>query len=499
MSEGFVKRILGVSLAALAVAACSESSVSPAAPDQPAAPPAAVIATADVIVASSSNAGAGSFRDAVEQANADPAIRSIAFDPSVSTIDLQSGVLFTGTQDLTIHGNHATIDGAGAGGTAFTATGGGNLTLIALTVRNAPGEGVRVEVPASATGTITVSLSDVDIVANAGHGVLVNDQEDPSTQDGVQPNANGSDASVAVIVADSRFIGNGYSVSDRDGLRVNEGGGGDLSLTLSRTRAEDNAADGVEIDERGVGDVHIDVSVTRFTGNGQFDPADLDDGFDIDEYNDGGIIGTVAASSASHNFEEGFDINENNAGDLRVTFSQVEAGWNGEEGIDLEEDDDFGAAGDPNGGGGDLVTVMEKVRTTDNGDAADGALKIREKEAGSLSATLTDIVSTGNIGSGIFVRESSDGSSVVSLDKVASTANQAGALDPFSLGHGIELLESGGGNMTATVSKATVAANAGNGVFGGETGAGTGTVTLTNVQGAGNALGATGGGATFLP
>lgn len=493
-----MQRILGVSLAALAVAACSESSVSPASPDLPEAPAAAIV-TGDAIVANSNSAGAGSFRDAVEQANADPSIQTIAFDPSVSTINLESGVLFTGAQDLTIHGNHATIDGAGAGGAAFTVTGGGDLTLIALTVRNAPGEGVRVEVPASATGTLTVSLSGVDIIDNASHGILVNDQVDPTTQDDVQPNADGSPASVAVIVTDSRFIGNGYSVSDRDGLRVNEGGGGDLWLTLSETRAEDNAADGVEIDERGAGDVHIDVSGTSFTRNGKFDPADLDDGFDVDEYNDGSITGTVVASSASYNFEEGFDINENNAGDLRVDFTRVEASWDGEEGIDLEEDDDFGAAGDPNGGGGDLVTVMTGVRTAGNGDGADGALKIREKEVGSLSATLTDIVSTGNIGSGIFVRESSDGSSVVSLEKVVSTANKAGALDPFSLGHGIELLETGGGNLTATVSKATVAANTGNGVFGDETGAGTGAVTLTNVNGAGNTLGATGGGATFLP
>jgi hypothetical protein len=375
-----VKRILGVSLAALAVAACSESPVSPAASDLPAEARAAVIATGDVIVANSNSAGAGSFRDAVEQANADPSIETIAFDPSVSTINLESGVLFTGTQDLTIHGNHATIDGAGAGGAAFTATGGGDLTLIALTVRNAPDEGVHVEVPGSATGTITVSLSDVDIIGNAGHGVPVNDQVDPSTQDGVQPNPNGSDASVVVVVTDSRFIENGFSVSDRYGLRVNEGGLGDLSLTLSRTRAEDNAADGVEIDERGVGDVHIDVSDTRFTGNGVFDPADLDDGFDIDEYNPGSILGTVVGSSASHNFEEGLDFNENNAGDLRVDLSRVEASGNGEEGIDLEEDDDFGAAGDPNGGGSDLVTVMTGIKTMDNGDGADGALKIRRRK-----------------------------------------------------------------------------------------------------------------------
>ena len=94
-----------------------------------------------------------------------------------------------------------------------------------------------------ATGTIHVALSHVDILDNLGHGVLVNDQEDPSTVDGVQPNANGSAASVRVSVDNCRFVGNGYSVSDRDGLRVNEGGDGDLIITVNKPVAADNAAD----------------------------------------------------------------------------------------------------------------------------------------------------------------------------------------------------------------------------------------------------------------
>ena len=487
------RQLLGVSLAALAVAGCSDAPpLGPASDPATAAAPAFAIATGDAAVTTNGDAGPGSFRDAIEQANANPAIRSIAFNPTVSTVALAGGIVFTGTQPLTIYGNHATLDGAGAGGAAFTTTGGGDLTLVGLTVKNAPAEGVRVDVPAAATATLTLTLTDVTIAGNAGHGLVVNDQEDPTATDGEQPDADGSAASLVVVVTDSRFLRNGYSVSDRDGLRINEGGSGDLSITLANVRAEDNAADGVEVDERGPGDVHLDVRGTSFIGNGKFDPADLDDGFDVDEYDDGSILGAIAGSTASHNFEEGFDINENNAGDLRVNFTDVTAGWDGEEGIDLEEDDDFG-------GGGDMIVVARHIRTQQNGDAADGALKIREKEAGNLDVTLRDIVSTGNIGSGVFVRESSDGNAVVSIDGVVSTGNKAGALDPFSLGHGIELLESGGGNLAAMVNDATVAANAGNGVFGDETGAGSGTVTVTGLRGGGNALGRIGGGATFLP
>lgn len=113
-------------------------------------------------------------------------------------------------------------------------TGGGDLAISRLAVRNAPAEGVLVEVPGGATGKVRVSLVDVDVTDNASFGVLVNDQVDPSPTDGVQPNQNGSAASIDVSVLNSRFIHNGYSVSDRDGLRVNEGGLGDLIITSTR-------------------------------------------------------------------------------------------------------------------------------------------------------------------------------------------------------------------------------------------------------------------------
>ena len=258
--------------------------------------------------------------------------------------------------------------------------------------------------------------------------------------------------------------------------------------------AEDNGADGIEVDERGPGDVRVDMFGTRLTGNGPFDPTDLDDGFDIDEWDAGSIFATVVFSSASNNLEEGFDFNENNDGDLRVDMQLVEANGNGEEGIDLEEDDDFGDSGD-------LVAALNGIVTSGNGNGADGALKIREKETGNLDVTLTNILSTGNFGSGIFVRESSGGSAVIRIDKALSSGNTLSLVDGELVGgHGIELLESGAGDLTATTSDANSSGNEGFGVFGDETGAGIGTVTLDDVTyfGTPNALGETGGGATFV-
>lgn len=462
-----------VRIAAIAVVTCVTAAGSVAADP-----------TQKVLVYNSSDAGPGSFRAAIEHANASPAIGRVQFVGQARTIALRETIAFTGAQDLGVDGNDAIVDGAGiTAGPALLATGGGDLSVSNLTVRNAPAEGIVVEVPTDATGTIRVSLLKVAIVGNKGHGVLVNDQEDSTTQDGVQPNANGSSASVVVSVVASRFSGNGYSVSDRDGLRVNEGGNGDLSITVKLSVAEGNAADGIEVDERGAGDVRVDMFGSRVTGNGQFDPEDLDDGFDIDEYNDGSIIGNVYLSSANDNYEEGFDFNENNAGDLRVNMWLVEASRNREEGIDYEEDDDFA-------GGGALVTAMAGVRANGNGiDGGDAGLKIREKGEGDLDVVLNGVETSNNLIGGISIREDAVGNLVASIARATSVGNGS---------HGIDFDEnrlntSDVGNLTASVTNSTSSSNAGAGVRADQQTPGVGALQLTTVTLDGNAGGATAG------
>ena len=223
------------------------------------------------LVVNSEDNGPGSFRSAILLANVDPTISRVQFLGITLMIFLTQKVEFAGAQDLSIIGNGATLDGSLAGGdSAFVASGGGSLAVSGLTVRNALAEGIVVQVPPSATGTIRVSLVNVDITNNLGHGVLVNDQEDPSTEEGEQPDPDGSAATVEVSVVNCRFIHNGHSVSDRDGLRVNEGGDGDLIISVKHTLAEENGADGIEVDERGAGDVRVDMLETRLIANGPF-------------------------------------------------------------------------------------------------------------------------------------------------------------------------------------------------------------------------------------
>jgi hypothetical protein len=482
-----VKRLLALFVAVLSAAACSTDQTAPSAVRSDA------LAMADsrvsvgsgqvVIVSHPYDAGKGSFRDAVEQANADPRIIRIEFKPNARMVRLQSSVVFTGTQALTIIGKNATLDATEAGGPAFIANGGGDLTIESLTAQNAPDHGIVVDVPSTATGTLRVVLTDVQAIGNAGHGIWIDDQTGVPVQDGVQPNADGSDASLDVILLRVHALNNGYSVSDRDGIRVDEGGLGSLFFTARSVRAENNAADGIELDERGVGDVVMDVSDTHILGNGSFDPEDLDDGFDVDEFNEGSIIGTLRNVVASHNFEEGLDFNENNAGDLRVDLFNVVANGNREEGIDYEEDDDFA-------GGGDLVAIMRGVTANGNGvDGGDAGLKIREKGAGELNVDIVGVEASNNLISGISIREDAVGNLIATVTDAQTIGNAV---------HGIDFDEnratsSDAGNLTAAVTNATSTGNGGVGVRADQQTPGTGVLTLTGVVLTGNTGGATTG------
>ena len=203
-----MKRIAPWSLALLALAACSDNS-STAPITEPTDEVAAGRSSQNprIHVTSEDDAGTGSFRWAIEQANANPNVREIEFKRLRRPIKLLSSVTYTGAQELSLSGSDAVVDGAGAAGPAFIANGGGDLKFSELTFRNSPAEGIDVEVPAAATGTLKVRLDRVTIADNKGHGVLVNDQVHPETEDGVQPVADGSAASLYVEVTGSPSSG----------------------------------------------------------------------------------------------------------------------------------------------------------------------------------------------------------------------------------------------------------------------------------------------------
>jgi hypothetical protein len=355
-----------------------------------------------------------------------------------------------------------------------------------------------IEIPTGAIGIKKLVLLNVTALGNRGHGVLIDDQVDPEDTG----NPNGSDASLDVAVIGCRFADNGFGALDRDGLRINEGGTGDLVAAVILTRAEGNGADGIEFDERGLGDIRFRVSASQFTENGSFDQtlADLDDGFDIDESNEGSLIGSVTLSSANDNLEEGFDFNENHAGDFRVDMILVEASRNLEEGIDFEEDDDFQ-------GGGHLIATLIGVKANGNGPGGDAGLKIRERGDGDLEATVRGAETTANAIGGINIREQAAGSLVARIEKATATGNLAGIAvredDDGSLsatidrsttdgntGHGMDFDENSTGDLTAAVQRSSSSSNGGVGVRADQQLPGVGALNLVTMTLTGNTGGA---------
>ncbi len=479
----------------------------------------AVAEAGSVNVTSSSDAGAGTFRAAIELANDNTSIGHLVFVGNLDPIELQSTVLYDGPQSLKIVGNGAVLDGTALSGDsdAFRAETHGDLSVIGLTIANPAGEGLEYQLPANASGTKRVSLNGVRVLGvdpelgRGGHGVLLNDQTfpdeagDPDAEpDPIPPNAAGSAASLEVSVLNSELDGNGFGALDRDGLRVNEGGAGDLTIVVRNMLATDNGADGIELDERGEGNADFTISGSQITGNGSFhdvfppldpDDIDLDDGMDVDESSAGHVIGRVTNSSSSDNFEEGWDFNENDAGDFRVDLTNVQASRNLEEGVDFEEDDDFA-------GGGDLVTTVIGV-TADENEGGDAGLKIREKGDGNLTAHVRGAQANGNDGDGVNVREDASGSLASSIERAIAnenggdgiefeenaSGNQTAAVDRSATDangqDGVEFDENGDGNLTASVSRGSSSSNAVSGLRADQQAPGAGTLALTSLTLAG--------------
>ena len=453
--------------AAVVLAGCGED-------DVVVAPEMATVGIAGIVrVNSNADAGPGSFRAALDAANLDPSIGAIIFDGNLGTVQLGAPLTYSGGQSLTINARGTTLSGAGlaSGETAFLADGGGDLTLRSLAVDHAPGPGLIVDLPDQASGTVQITLLQVVASNNGSHGVIINDQaeyfSDPSSV-----SDSGSAAGLLVTVTGSRFEGNGFTDLDQDGLRINEGGPGNLVANIDRATVRGNGGDGVELDERSSGDAVFSVTNSELDANGAFSSADFDDGIDVDEGGDGDITGRFRDVIASNNLEQGIDINENDAGNIRAILQRVTATGNAEEGIEFEEDDDFA-------GGGDIIAELSDVSAGSNGvNGGDAGLKLREKGTGNLRVTLFNPSAVGNLFGGIQLREDSDGDLFALLINATADSNAE---------DGIDFDENGNGNLTARLAGVTTASNNGEaGIDAEQQTAGTGTLEYRVLYATGN-------------
>ena len=403
---------------------------------------------------------AGEFEAAVEAANADPSITRIVFERH-AMIELTDEVRYTGPQDLTLVGRDATLSGAAVAADTdtwnsglFVSESAGDLTIRDLTFVDSFNNGLAVFLPAG-SGEVKIDLTRVRVIDAQFHGVLIDGQSTTgyNTDDFIHPACVDpypvdSGITVHVDVRRSAIIGAGqlvgYDISqatgcpqDFDGLRVDQGGDGDLVANLSRSNFDENLADGVELDEKGAGSVYATVARTTFNRNGDTvailctvpsadggddglcdtddlnQPIeDLDDGFDIDEEDNGDVNLTVQRSEVNDNFDEGMDMDEAGEGSIHATVSRTEASRNGDEGYKASEADGGDTTADIRrstfeGAGNDQIEVE-----SENGDGS-----------GTVTVNVSRITSTGADGSGVKAVEDDGGAVEVTVRRSTITGN----------------------------------------------------------------------------
>lgn len=423
-------------------------------------------------VTTNADSGSGSLREAIENNETDIRIR-----PDVGDIALDAPLVYTGTAPVSIRGSGQTIDGFGLGDAAIlTIAGSTDIAISGLTfdggggnengpferlVNEGGGKGIYVDVPEEATGTVYLSLRDVTVRGTGNHGIHVSDclleteegEGDPDAcGDGNSGEGEGSPASVKVRAIGVLVEDTGFGSQDADGLRVDERGEGDVTLSASNSTFTRVGADGIELDEGGPGDVIVNVRNVSFVENGEYclinefvagddcdddgDP-DVDDGFDIDESGAGSVLGRIVEVNVIENFDEGLDFDESGEGHTDLAFIGISSIGNADEGIKVSEED-----------GGDNLARLRNIYET-------GDLEFEEEGDGSVRVSLAD----GWIGDDYKFLEEDDG--IVDLTihaayiddelEIESDDGDPGSVDAFVKARGSEIGEIDAVNGTVVV------------------------------------------------
>jgi hypothetical protein len=440
-----MKKTRALFLVPIAIGACGDEPLALTAP----ADPSAALVEADV----------------ANEAELQAALDLAAAGETRSTIRLQRGVTITLTNTLTHAGSGPLeIDGRGAtlvgpaGGDALDFTGGADLSIRDLTVQGSGEHGIYVEVPAGRAGTLSVVVRSVALRDNGFAGLWIDDQ------------VHDSPASVSLQVLDSEVSGNNtagigeeldydgvLAAADKDGIRVNEGGAGQLTLFMRNSHFFGNQADAIELDETGDGDVVSTVLNSTFNDNGdqlQFpddppagfpgDPADyekdLEDGFDIDENDAGSVIAHFVNVEVNDNEDEGIDLDEPYDGSIEMTGNNIVANGNFGAGIKLTESEE------QPGSDGDIIVDLSNV--TANGSRDSRGMRLEEFQGGDV---------LGRIVRGTFDGNASDGFRIEQIDEGAIGFDFLNTAFTNNGGRGLRLEAAG----RVTLVKPTFGGNAG--------------------------------------
>lgn len=287
-----------------------------------------------VIVSDSADSGPNTFRAAVEKANRDGSVDAIRFRTIKRPVKLKTPVVYTGAQGITIEGEGAEVTQKGSTTHLLVANGGGNLYLENISFTNAGKSGIVVSVPkGDRPREQVVFLRNVVLSRNGWYGLHFDDQL------GGDGTGADSSSSLRFLMIDSTVTGNNsdpaVAADDKDGIRIDEGGDGSVTVVISGSVLNKNSADGMEIDETGRGDVLATVIGSSFNENGDHPqkPSDPEDGLDIDEAGPGDIHLKITKSTISSNRDEGLDIDEHGDGAIHISAVELEASGNAGENV----------------------------------------------------------------------------------------------------------------------------------------------------------------------
>jgi hypothetical protein len=249
----------------------------------------------------------------------------------------------------------------------------------------------------------------------------------------LDPHPYDSAAGIRLVVNRSAIIDNGrlpltYDDStatgcprDFDGVRVDDGGAGGVSASVTRTVVTGNLADGVEYDERDAGHVISYAAFSTFSANGESGTTgdgleDLDDGFDIDEAGDGNLVATFYRVDVEDNRDEGLDLDEEGKGDAKLRVTRVNANRNEDQGVKIDESND-----------GSLTASI--YRSTVNDSLSQDGIEFTEEDDGDLDARIWRSTVTGNDDAGVKGEQQPTGSGTLRIVNSDLSGNNDGATD----------------------------------------------------------------------
>ncbi|MEZ4553595.1 MAG: right-handed parallel beta-helix repeat-containing protein [Dehalococcoidia bacterium] len=427
------------------------------------------VEAASLSVFSSADSGPGSFRGAVEAANANPSITKIVLRNWLP-ITLTSVVTYTGSQSLTVQGDspffNRVIQGSGDPCGLFDSDSAGDLTFSQVTLRGSSCFAIQVAPPSGATHEISVVLDKV-VIGDVSTGLRMIEvpQSDLGWNLSMKRSRIDGCSQVGVTITESgpggvqaSFANSEVSDCGALGVSVSERQNGNVNVSFAASEVSDCGALGVSLQESQDGTLSFSANGSQFNGNG-------DEGLEVLEYDAGDLDVSLNGSVVHGNGRSGVSLFEAGAGHFELMGTFLQLGENGREGLNARESD-----------GGDFRATLSGVQASGNLDN----LSLNEGGEGDADFHVSGSTLHDSKRYGLRAVETDDGTLKLWMSGVTVNDNGLG---------GLRAVEAGEGNLGLTVLASRVESNDGDGVVGDEGADGSLTFLVSGSKAIGNTNG----------